>query len=593
MFKIKQKGLTDMGSKQVLCKDVLEPHVKPMVFLFDVEKAVVESLKELRINSVEGSFGRRIRVNNEYNEQKFIKLNHDYPANLHEFDVVILNLTKSKSVNYDPKQHELNSTSGSTAHALLSSYPEKIFNHLPLSINIAQKDINELLEKNSVIIAFCNHEHTSEYKYVEITSRGYQVTSKETLSSLHFYHSIPSYRARSGKKVKLPERENTLSPLFGKHLDSTAFGTCFEHPRIWSKNNQLSDNFIPLLLNERDEIVSYAHFIKESIVFVFPDIENKATFISELFKIYLPELAPNIFPFHGEFKWLDEGDYPLPGEKELLQHRVEIEEKFNKDIRENEEMITALKTKYKFLSDLISETGGNLVSAVEEYLRWLDFESVINLDDTNPDVLEEDIQVDCKDRFLVIEIKGIGGTSTDKDCSQVSKIKYRRAEERGKFDVFGLYIVNHQRYMPPKSRTNPPFTNNQIKDAGHDKRGLLTTYELYKAYFLIEDSILQKSDVRKSLFQTGLISLEPKNMTSLGVPDEIFKDGHVAILNLNGITLAVGQTLIVRRQGDYSKVTIESIRVHDEDIDTCNAGEVGIRLDRKLKNNSELFVWNI
>lgn len=348
-----------------------------------------------------------------------------------------------------------------------------------------------------------------------------------------------------------------------------------------------------MLLNERDEIVSYAHFIEKSIVFVFPDIADKSNFVSELFKTYLPEIIPDIFPFHGEFQWLDDGNYPLPGEKQLLQDRAEIEERYSRDIAENKKALGSLKVRYKFLSDLISETGGALVSAVETYLKWLGFESVVNLDETNPDILEEDIQIDCEDRFLVIEIKGIGGTSTDKDCSQVSKIKYRRAEEREKFDVFGLYIVNHQRYMPPKSRSNPPFTDNQIKDAGHDKRGLLTTYELYKAYFLIEEGILQKADVRESLFKTGLITLEPENMSSIGTPDELFMDGQVAILNLNGINLAVGDTLIVRKNGDYSKAIIESIQVDDKEVDKCNAGEIGIKLDRRLKKNSELFVRKV
>lgn len=594
MFKNKAKELANIDAKQAASNNDLEPYKQPMVFLFDVEEAVVETLKELRFNSFEGSFGSIIKVNNRNHEEKYLKLNHDYPANLHEFDIVMLDLTKNKSENYDPSQHQLINTSGNTAHALLSAYPEQVFDPRPLAINIVSKDLNDLFEKKSVIIAFCGSEHISEYQFVEITSRGASITGREKLSSFRFYQNLPGYKSRNGRKVKLPEKDSKLSPLFLKHLDNIDFETTFYHPTVWRDNkSQLSDDFVPLLLNERDEIVSYAHFIDKSIVFVFPDIADKPNFVSELFKTYLPDIAPEIFPFHGEFQWMDDGNYPLPGEKKLLRDRSELEEKYSKDIAENEKALATLKVRYKFLSDLISETGGTLVSAVETYLKWLGFESVVNLDDTNPDILEEDIQIDCKDRFLVVEIKGIGGTSTDKDCSQVSKIKYRRAEERGKFDVFGLYIVNHQRYMPPKLRSNPPFTENQIKDAGHDKRGLLTTYDLYKAYFLIEEGILQKADVRESLFKTGLITLEPENMSSIGTPHELFMDGQVAILNLDGTTVAVGDTLIVRKNGDYSKAIIESIQVDDKEVDTCNTGEIGIKLDRKLKKNSELFVRKV
>jgi hypothetical protein len=389
----------------------------------------------------------------------------------------------------------------------------------------------------------------------------------------------------------LPNENSIFHELLSKHLEDIIFDTVFEHPQKWAGPvREKAPEFIPLLLNERNEIVSFAHCINNSIVLVFPDILNKTRFISDLFKTCLPEIVPELFPFHGEFKWLESGDYPLPGEGELIEKRAEIEEKFNRDIKEYDEKMAAIKLKYKFLSDLIVETGKPLVSAVESYLKWLGFDSVINLDDTSPEVLEEDIQVDYIDRFLVVEIKGIGGTSTDKDCSQISKIKYRRAEQRGKFDVYGLYIVNHQRYMPPKSRAEPPFSENQIKDAVHDKRGLVTTYELYKSYFLIKEGILEKQLVRESLFNTGLIKLEPDNILSIGIPNELFMSGHVAILYLEDTSITVGDILLVKRQGEYSKAKIESLKVDDAPVDCCSSGEVGIKLDRKIKRNSELFV---
>lgn len=148
MFKKKPKELANKSTGQVDSKNDIEPYKQPMVFLFDVEKTVVEKLKELRFNSFEGSFGSIIKVNNRNNEEKFLKLNHNYPANLHEFDIVLLDLTKNKSENYEPSQHQLINTSGNTAHALLSVYPEQLFDPRPLSINIISKDLNDLFEKS-------------------------------------------------------------------------------------------------------------------------------------------------------------------------------------------------------------------------------------------------------------------------------------------------------------------------------------------------------------------------------------------------------------------------------------------------------------
>lgn len=594
MFKLPKSKSNDDSSKEEISTLTKEPYKHPMICLFDIEKDVEDELDKLNFNYVNASFGSTVKVSNAKHEEKLMKLNHECPNNLHEFDVVMIDMTSPKLEGFDANQYSFNNTTGNKAHALLSAFPEQVFDPRQFSINIVSKQINELAGKKSIVIAFFGSEVSTEYHIVEITALGPRVTDRRSYSNSAFYSGFPGCNSRHGRKVKSPEKESKLNPLFNKHLDGMEYQSTFNHPNVWKDNkNQKDSDFIPLLLNERDEIISYAHFKDKSLILVFPDIDDKASFVSNLFKTYLPEIIPDIFPFHGEFGWLENGDYLLPGEGELLQQKADIEEKYIKDIAENNEAMKRLKKENKFLADLVSETGDTLVSSVEDYLKWLEFESVINFDDTNPDILEEDIQVDYDDRFLVIEVKGIGGTSTDKDCSQISKIRYRRAEQRGKFDVFGLYVVNHQRYIPPKSRSNPPFTENQIKDAGHDKRGLLTTYDLYKAYFLIEEGILQKSDVRESLFKTGLITLEPKDVVSIGIPHELFLDGQVAIIDLKNTILTVGDTLIVKKQGDYSRAKIESLQVDGNGVDSCNAGEVGIRLDVKLKKNSELFIRKV
>lgn len=594
MFRMSKSERNENRVDEVAAVGVEEPHKHPMICIFDFDEDIEKELHDLRFNYVTATFGSTVKVANDQYEQKLLKLNHDYPRNLHEFDIVMMDMTVEKTENFDAKLYSLNDISGNKAHALLSEYPEQVFDPRPFSINVVSKEINELAEKKSIVIAFCGSEISSEYKIVEIAAQGMSVTGRNSYSNHGFYNGFPGSKNRNGRKVTLPKEDSKLSPLFIQYLDKVEYRSVFNHPDVWDgRKLQKDENFTPLLLNERGEIVSYAHFKSESLVLVFPDIKDKASFVTTLLTAYLPEIMPDIFPFHGEFGWLESGDYLLPGESELLREKVYIEEKYVKDIAENEGSLLNLKSEFKFLTDLITETGDALVSSIVHYLKWLGFESVVNFDDTNPDVLEEDIQVDYGDRFLVVEVKGIGGTSTDKDCSQISKIRYRRAEQRGKFDVFGLYIVNHQRYMPPKSRSNPPFTENQVKDAGHDKRGLLTTYDLYKAYFMIEEGILQKSEVRESLFKTGLITLEPEDIVSIGIPHELFMGGQVAIVNLSHTTLAVGDTLIVRKQGDYYKAKVESLKVDDKGVETCDEGEVGIKLDRKLKSNSELFIRNL
>jgi hypothetical protein len=144
--------------------------------------------------------------------------------------------------------------------------------------------------------------------------------------------------------------------------------------------------------------------------------------------------------------------------------------------------------------------------------------------------------------------------------------------------------------MPPRSRSNPPFTQNQIRDAELDKRGLLTTFELYKAYFLIEAGILSKALVREALFGTGLVTFSPDNLTSIGCPDELFKGGEVAIVNLKDTMITRGDSLVVKKQDEYFKVNVESLMLNDLEVESVENGEVGIKVSRRIKKNSELFV---
>ncbi len=330
-------------------------HETPMVCLFDCAEETENELRKLKFSSFSGSLGAEIEVNNAARETKLLRLNRNSPDNLHEYDVVVLDFTNKKRKKYEPNEHDLGNVSGSKAYAFISRYPEQIFNPIPYSVFLISREIAELASKKSIVIAFLESEDEVEYDLIEITPRGNNSAGRKTLSSLNFYHSIPSHSYRNGRKVLIPKGRSKLSALLEKHLDNIEYNVVFNHPTKWIDNEyQNAPNFIPLLANERDEIISYAHFQDELLILVFPNILQRASFVSELFKTYLPEIMPELFPYHGEFGWLDNGEYLLPGEKALIEKRTEIEQKYEVDVRKNETQIGELKTKYKFLSDLLS-----------------------------------------------------------------------------------------------------------------------------------------------------------------------------------------------------------------------------------------------
>ncbi|MCH8173488.1 MAG: dimethyl sulfoxide reductase anchor subunit [Proteobacteria bacterium] len=168
-------------------------------------------------------------------------------------------------------------------------------------------------------------------------------------------------------------------------------------------------------------------------------------FLIELFDTALPSLTPAIFPYQSQFNWIHDLDYSLPNQRDLAEEREKITNEYQDALTKHEEKANQNHEKYQFLNDLLTATGDALVSTVEEFLGYFKFSEVRNMDELNPDKLEEDLQVDYPDGLLVIEAKGVGGTSTDSDCQQISKFRFRRAQERNSTDVFALYIVNHQR----------------------------------------------------------------------------------------------------------------------------------------------------
>ncbi|QSB21526.1 hypothetical protein JN403_12290 [Pseudomonas sp. 15A4] len=348
-------------------------------------------------------------------------------------------------------------------------------------------------------------------------------------------------------------------------------------------------NFIPLLTNKNGEIVGYATIVNKGWFFVLPQIKDKPNFLDGMFEV-LAEIFPALFPEHGRFAWLDDGSYPLPGEEDLNQDRVRIEKQYASDISANEAGVARLKDEYQFLRTMLTATGDDLVRAVCHFLNWLEFSGVTSMDDHVTDLFEEDIQVELGSGLLVVEVKGIGGTSKDKECAQISKIKHRRQEERQAFDVYALYVVNHQRHMPPRSRANPPFTAHQMNDAQLDKRGLVTTWQLYNVYFDVEGGLLDKSDVRQSLLMYGVVEFSPPSLSEIGTVSEVFKKGRVIILQLSDKSLKKGMELFSVKGGVYSRITVLGLQVDGQDVDQAEACEVGISIDTEVKRGAKIFM---
>jgi len=522
-------------------------------------------------------------------------LNYDFPPNLHEYDIIIIDLDNSKTIDFKPEEHIRETHTGKSSFYILSTYPETLFDPRPLVSHILKGKINEIKNRKYLILAFSSEAYDVDYEYVDITEGITERKEFPRYNIYSFWNFVPIAEPKFGKEIYVSKISSEFQSILEKYKVDSFYNQTFKHPTRMENNKKVKDEkYLPLMTNMSGDIISYIEINENENLIIFPQLKDKSNFLIESLSKIAPSSYPELFPYLTTFSWKEQKEYWLPGYSKLLEEKSNIVKEYVERIKESEKKIEDNRSKYSFLIELITATGDSLKKSLIQYLKWLGFEKVKDYDQTNSEsaILEEDIQIELADGLLIIECKGIGGTSTDSDCSQISKIKHRRCKERGKFDVFALYIVNHQRYLPPIKRQNPPFMEHQIQDAKNDERGLLTTYQLFNLFFDIENGVITKEEARKSFLEFGFIDFRPKNLIYVFKPTEIFKDGEVCIVNIENISLQLNEELLIEKNGRFKRVKILEIQENGKSVDQGSNGEFGLELSSKIRKKSVIWKRN-
>lgn len=575
-------------------KDVNENIVisKPQICLIDFDDEVVDSLKKKRFNIRPSTLGLPISVPNyEKYDRTLCLLNYDLPSNVHEYDIIAIDMDEKRSpISYDASQNVLDYHKSSTALYFLTEYPQTIFDPRAYSGEHLRLGLSEGKNKVYILIVFASQKEEHEYTIAVMENNGYNKNPIPKYHNYSFLNNAYFEKNLFGKETEVVVGDESFSNLLNSNNELFHYEAVFYHPTHWENSKRVkNENFFPLLVNSNKEIVSYFNATDEALIFVFPQMKEKERILIPLLEEILPSIVPDVFPYSTLFSWKNSKEYWLPNHKELEEEKLKIEDEYKEKLTEIDSRIKKNMDDYSFLHDLLTETGDKLVDAIKKYLEWIGFKNV-NKMDSEDKLKEEDLQVELENGLLIIEVKGLGGTSKDSDCSQISKVKFRRCKERGNFDVFALYIVNHQRYLAPKDRKNPPFTETQITDAENDERGLLTTWDLFNGYFLIMDGIVKKEDVQKKILGHGLIKIVPNNLLYLGKVEEVIKDGFVFILKIDNTHIMLGDSLIISvDDSSFQRVKVLNLQLHDCDVNEVTSGEVGILIDKPIKKNSQVY----
>ena len=567
---------------------------KTKICCLDVDKSIIDFLS-IDFDVFDGSLGKKVQTNNESSARKYSKqllLNYDLPDNLHEYDVLIDEMEKPTKIPYNATEHTRENIIGEKAYYFISNYPETVFNPIPCACSLINDKLREKKDKPILKILF-----QSEYCKIQYNVRNIADDyDRNTFNHSNYSHTIDFISKQLvGTKVKLCDNKISKT-IFQSFLDKISYCQTYFIPKKRNNtgNEQIDDDrFLPLLFNQNGDVISYAWLAKDDITFMFPQMENnvKVEFLKNFFNEVLYRIFSEYFPTIEANAWTKNREYYLPKHENLLLQKEENRKSFEKKDKQLEEQISDNNKRYNFLHTILSGTGDELVNALIIYLKWLGFENSIAKDATSENgLLEEDIQIDLGEKGLVIiESKGIGGTSTDAQCSQIDKIKHRRCKERGSFDVFSLYIVNNERYKVPLSRTIPPFTKEQIKDAVNNERGVVTTWQLFNLYFNIENGFITKKTAREKLLSYGLIDFMP-DFVELGQPTNYYKNNIVVCIDLNNTEIQIGDYFVYEKNGKYYKRKIIDIQQGNQSKNNVSNGDCGFKLEETIPKVKRMYL---
>ena len=560
---------------------------KTNICCLNTSKSIIDYLRQEH-SIYDGRLGDLIDLTAKGRGSKFLLPTYDFPKNIQEYDIFVVDLKNGEYVMYDEADHTRNHVGETRNLYFLSKTNQTIFDTYPLGACMFKKRLFKDSVRKPIVIVFQGAKKDCNYTVVDRTSmREYRYECEEKHSNYDFAPSLPFADIESGQIVSLSDKK--ISHILFEGLENNLqYDQLFYHPQKY--NSEILECepdpcVIPLLVNRDDNLISFIQIKeKEPIYFVLPQADDtvKLTILQRLFEKVLYEKYSNYFPFLESIKWVHKDAYMLPSIKEI-KTKIEIaEQEFlnKKELLNNE--IERVEQQFNFLQNLITATGEDLVAAMLEYFSWLGFENVVEKDATANSVLEEDIQVDLGNNgLLIVETKGLYGTSKDSECSQIEKIKHRREKERQRFDVYALYIVNHQRGIEPLKRMNPPFTTFQIEDAKTDGRGLLTTWQLYNIYHAIEFGVISKKQVMEDLLQYGCIEFHPNLVQVLNTPYEYWQ--HDTILGIDVNTpISVGDVIFSYYEGQWFQSKVVSLQQDKIPYETVDSGRTGIQIDKKL-----------
>lgn len=566
--------------------------LKTNICCLDLTQECLDYLKSLDLNVYEGSLGSVFHIDWSKSKRNYgnVFIDVDYPDNLHEYHVFVADTTNAKQRNYKQEEHQAKEIDHPDNKCLVVSQPVSVLDLRPFGTYRLEKTLHSLPSHRRIEVVFIGL-----YQEVEYTSSRIAYYDPNFVGTFNNFSvwGLGNPTGRAGKRTKFVDTWISKC-LFESRRNALRYYQTFILPSHWEADKKVQDDrYFSILDNEDGECVSFIYAPdKDFVRVVLPDVEDKAGLLKDLFENLLFNVCSDFFPDVEARSWIHSETYLLPEELEIREKIEAKRKELQQEIDKLKEEESAIHEKTLHLKQLLTETGGPLVSSVKEFLEWLGFEDVTDKDETleEGETREEDLFFDYEGTHVFLEVKGINGTSTDAECSQIDKIVARRMRQLKTTDVHGIYIANNQKNIEPLKRTNPPFNETQIQDAEGQSRTMLYTAQLFALHSDIEKGYVTKEFARICFMRPGLADFHT-GFIPVGKPYNYYQNDTVICLELNGVKVSVGDTLYYK--DSLSRLVgckIESIQQEKEDIVSASSGKVGIKISLKAPRNREFYI---
>ncbi|WP_130901559.1 hypothetical protein [Pseudomonas sp. Sample_23] len=537
---------------------------QPNIFLIDTDDSVYKSLKSKWGSIGVGTLGIPYEVPSDSDWRPVVQ--HKKLVKYQESDLVIVDLTsRGLAPGADGGKHTPKEEIDLWAKCDSGWIDARV-----RTVLYAKENFNRIVSNGGALIIFAEPDSPMKFQWASAGYRGLATSESIDGGVWNFIDPMEEikFSSESGSVINV-NGDAPIEKLLKRHMEGAEFKCSFK-PR-WSKYGK----WTPLATNKYGSDVALAGQHGDGLIFIFPQISDKASFIADLVESVLPEYLPNLFPDIEKGKWTHLPEYELEHVLELEAKKSQVIAQAENELDKITREIAAHRSENGWLHDLITATGDDLVIAIKTALSKLGFQHVIDVDelrDAEGKSRREDLRIEDNELTLVIDIKGVGGKAGDEDLMQANKHAIINMRELKVTTIQGLSIINQQRHLPPLLReNNEPFRKEILDFAGETGMGLMTTFDLYRLVVNKQRHRWSSDWVKPLFYKLQRISPIPEHYQYIGNVSKVFSD--VFGMHILENKVEVGDFLAVEGDIYFEEVEIASIQVNKLDVQNAKKGD--------------------